>query len=53
MLKLRFTTTRRLLARLMSDTLFGRPALLLRVAVLASHVLALTMGATLRLPRPG
>ncbi|WP_295956366.1 ATP-binding protein [Rhodoferax sp.] len=49
-LKRFFATTRRLLARLLPATLFGRLALLLCVAVLASHVLALTMMSELRPP---
>ena len=43
----------RLLVRLLPDTLFGRLALLLFVAVLASHVLALTLMFELRPPRLG
>jgi signal transduction histidine kinase len=43
----------RLLGRLLPATLFGRLALLLSVAVLASHVLALTMMFELRPHGPG
>jgi len=43
----------RLFARLLPDTLFGRLALLLFVAVLASHVLALTLMFELRPMPPG
>lgn len=49
-LKRLFATTRRLMAQLLPATLFGRLALLLSVAVLASHVLALTMMFELRPP---
>ncbi len=53
-LKRLLTRTRRLLARLLPATLFGRLALLLSVAVLASHVLALTMMSELHPPmQPG
>lgn len=44
--------TARFLARLLPNTLFGRLALLLFVAVLASHALALTLMFELRPPMP-
>lgn len=44
---------RRAMLRLLPKTLFGRLALLLFVAVLASHVLALTLLFELRPPPPG